>query len=184
MQGTADPGDQVEEAAGEAGTEKTMTERRLVAMVRGEDVHLDQSASIVTTARGKLDMRQSASVVVASGDGTKLSLAAAVALPALGDVTLEKSFAQWLISAGDVSIDKGGCIAAVAPEVRIERGAAGVVLARNVEIGEGGRVLLNPIGAAILGVGLGIGFGVAVAASAAWAGVRAWKNRPDWLSRS
>ena len=82
------------------------------------------------------------------------------------------------LAAGDVSFDKGGCAAVVAPTVRVERGGIGIALARRIEVGEGGRVLLRPGAAAALGIGLGIGFGLAVAVSAAWAGRRAPRCRP------
>jgi hypothetical protein len=150
----------------------------LIGMVRGEDVHIQQSGSVVTTARGAADVHQSASVAMVSGGDTSFTMSAAVVMPTLGDVRIDKGAAQWVIAAGDVSFDKGGCAAVVSPSVHVERGGVGLALARHVEIGDGGRVLLGPLAAAALGLGLALGMGLAVAASAGYVGVKAWQRRP------
>ena len=170
-----------ESVAGAAGPEDEVSgvevRRGLIAMVRGGDIDLEQSASLATTARGGAQLNQSASVALISGGDTSLHLSAAMAAPSLGDLHLDKSAVQWVVTAGDVSLDKSACAAVVAPAVRVERSAVGVALARRIEVGEGGRVLLRPLAAAALGIGLGIGFGLALTAGAGWFGLRAWRSR-------
>jgi len=162
MDGNGNLQGSVADAAGPEDEVAAVEVRRgLIAMVRGGDVDLEQSASLATTARGGAQLNQSASVALISGGDTSLHLSAAVAAPSLGDLHLDKS----------------ACAAVVAPAVRVERSAVGVALARRVEVGEGGRVLLRPLAAAALGIGLGIGFGLALTAGAGWFGLRAWRSR-------
>ncbi len=175
-EGAADAAGGSAEAPGEDA--EVTIHNKLIGMVRAGDVSLEQSASLATTARGGAQLNQSASVALISGGDTSLHLSAAVAAPSLGNLHLDKSAVQWVVAAGDVTLDKSACVAAVAPAVRVERGAVGVALARRVEVGEGGRVLFGPLAAAALGIGLGIGIGVAVVAGAGWAGLQAWRRRP------
>jgi hypothetical protein len=162
-------------SAEQTGEEGGEVRHGLIGMVRANDVRLEQSASALTTARGGAELHQSASVAVVSGKDTALTMAAAVVVPTLGDVRIDKGGAQWVVAAGDVSIDKGGCVAAVAPSVRVDRGGVGVVLAWKAEIGEGTRVLLRPLAAAALGLGVGLAF----FASLGYAGKQAWQHRPQ-----
>ena len=54
----------------------------LIGLVRAGDAHVQQSASVLTTAKGGADLHQSASVALVSGGDTTMKLSAAVAVPA------------------------------------------------------------------------------------------------------
>src|SRR5512137_108187 len=106
--------------APQAAAEGAEVRHGLIGVVRAGDAHVQQSASVLTTARGGADVQQSASMALISG----------------GDTSMEKSGAQWVVAAGDVSIEKGGCAAAVAPTVRVDHGGVGVALGWHVDVGE------------------------------------------------
>jgi hypothetical protein len=158
--------------------------RGLVGIVRTGDARMQQSASVLTTARGAAELHQSASVALVSGGDTSMKMSAAVAVPTLGDLHLEKSGAQWAVAAGDISFDKGGCAVAVAPSVRVDRGGVGVALGWHVDVGEGGRILFGPLAAAVLGIAFGVGAGLVMAASAGYAANKALKRLPQLPWRS
>jgi hypothetical protein len=150
----------------------------LVGMVRTGDAKLEQSAVMLTTARGGADLNQSASMAVVSGGDTSIKMTGAVAVPTLGDVHMEMAGAQWVVAAGDVTIDRGGCAVAVAPTVRVDRGGVGVAFGRHVQVGEGGRVLFGPLAAVALGLAFGAGAGLIMAVSAGIAARQALKRLP------
>lgn len=156
----------------------------LIGMVRAGDAHVQQSASVLTTARGGADVQQSASMALISGGDTSMKMSAAVAVPTLGDLHMEKSGAQWVMAAGDVSIEKGGCAAAVAPTVRVDHGGVGVALGWHVDVGENSRVLFGPLAAVGLGLAFGVGVGLVMAASAGYAAKRALNRIPQLPWRS
>ena len=156
----------------------------LIGLVRAGDAHVQQSASVLTTAKGGADLHQSASVALVSGGDTTMKLSAAVAVPTLGDLHIEKGGAQWAIAAGDVSFEKGGCAVAVAPSVSVNNGGIGMALGWHVDVGENSRVLFGPLASAALGLAFGVGMGLAFAASAGYVGMRAWKRRPQLPWRS
>ncbi|HET6476887.1 MAG TPA: hypothetical protein VFH93_12510, partial [Thermoleophilia bacterium] len=56
--------------AATSGNEGGEVRHGLIGMVRAGDAHLEQSASVVTTARGDAELHQSASVAVVSGKDT------------------------------------------------------------------------------------------------------------------
>ena len=156
----------------------------LIGLVRAGDAHVQQSASLLTTARGGADLQQSASVALVSGGDTTMKLSAAVAVPTLGDLHIEKGGAQWAVAAGDVSFEKGGCAVAIAPNVSVNNGGIGMALGWHVDVGDNSRVLFGPLASAVLGLAFGVGMGLAVAASAGYVGMQAWKRRPQLPWRS
>jgi hypothetical protein len=156
----------------------------LIGIVRSGAAHVQQSASVITTAKGGADLHQSASVALVSGGDTSMKMSAAVAVPTLGDLHMEKSGAQWVVAAGDVSIEKGGCAAAVAPTVRVDHGGVGVALGWHVDVGENSRVLFGPLAAVGLGLAFGLGAGLVMAVSAGYAAKRALQRIPQLPWRS
>jgi hypothetical protein len=168
----------------EPQTEAGEVRHGLIGMVRAEEAHVRQSASVLTTARGGADVHQSASMALVSGGDTSMRMSAAVAVPTLGDVRMEKAGAQWVVAAGDVSIDKGGCAAAVAPTVRVDHGGVGVALGWHVDVGENSRVLFGPLAAVAFGLAFGIGAGLVMAVSAGYAAKRAFDRIPQLPWRS
>lgn len=170
--------------APQAAVEDAEVRHGLIGMVRAGDAHVQQSASVLTTARGGADVQQSASMVLISGGDTSMKMSAAVAVPTLGDVRMEKSGAQWVVAAGDVSIEKGGCAAAVAPTVRVDHGGVGVALGWHVDVGENSRVLFGPLAAVGLGLAFGIGAGLVMAVSAGYAAKQALNRIPQLPWRS
>ena len=170
--------------APQAAAEGAEVRHGLIGMVRAGDAHVQQSASVVTTARGGADVQQSASMALISGGDTSMKMSAAVAVPTLGDLHMEKSGAQWVVAAGDVSIEKGGCAAAVAPTVRVDHGGVGVALGWHVDVGENSRVLFGPLAAVGLGLAFGIGVGLVMAVSAGYAAKQALNRIPQLPWRS
>ena len=165
-------------------TDAAEVQRGLIGIVRAGDAHIQQSASVLTTAKGGADLHQSASVALVSGGDTSMKMSAAVAVPTMGDLHIEKGGAQWAIAAGDVSFDQGGCAVAVAPSVRVDRGGIGVAFGWHVDVGENSRVLLGPLAAVALGLAFGLGMGLVMAASAGYAANKALKNMPRLPWRS
>ena len=153
----------------------------LIGMLRAGDAHIQQSASVIVTAKGSADLQQSAAMALVSGGDTSMKMAAAVAVPTLGDVHMEKAGAQWVVAAGDVTIEKGGCAAAVAPSVSVNNGGIGVALGWRLDVGENSRVLFGPLAAVGLGLAFGLGMGLMLVAGAGYAGSQAWKHRPQQL---
>jgi hypothetical protein len=170
--------------APQAGAEGKEVLHGVVGLLRAGDVHVQQSASVLTTAKGGADLDQSAVGALVSGGDTSMKMSAAVAVPTLGDLHIEKGGAQWAIAAGDVSFEKGGCAVAVAPSVRVDRGGVGVALGWHVDVGESSRVLFGPLAAVALGLAFGAGMGLAMAVSAGYAANKALKNMPRLPWRS
>ena len=170
--------------APQADAEGTEVQHGLIGMVRAGDAHVQQSAAVLTTARGGADLHQSAAMGLVSGGDTSMKMSAAVAVPTLGDMHLEKSGAQWAIAAGDVSFEKGGCAVAVAPSVSVNNGGIGMALGWHVDVGENGRVLFGPLASVALGLAFGVGMGLVVAASAGFAAKKALDRLPQLPWRS
>ena len=61
------------------------------------------------------------------------------------------------LDGNSIDVRNGGAGIAIAGTVRVDRGGVGLLLARHAEIGEDTRVMLQPTGAAALGVGFGAG---------------------------
>jgi hypothetical protein len=77
------------------------------------------------------------------------------------DAALQRSVTQWLFAGNQVTIQTGAAWAVLAGnKVTVDRGFVGVLLSPRAEIGEGGRVLLRPAGAAAGGVAFGAAFAV------------------------
>ena len=170
--------------APQAATEGAEVRHGLIGLVRAGDAHLQQSASVLTTAKGGADLNRSASVALLSGGDTSMKMSAAVAVPTLGDLHIENGAAQWAISAGDLSIEKGGCAVAVAPRVRVDRGGVGVALGWHVDVGENSRVMFGPLAAVGLGLAFSLGMALVMAVSAGYAANKALKNMPRLPWRS
>jgi len=156
----------------------------LIGLVHAGDAHVQQSASVLITAKGGAELDQSASMALVSGGDTSMKMSAAVVVPTLGDLRIEKGGAQWALAAGDVSFEKGGCAVAVAPKVSVNNGGIGMALGWHVDVGENSRVLFGPLASVALGLAFGVGMGLAFAASAGYVGMRAWKRRPQLPWRS
>ncbi len=131
-------------------------ERSLAFAVRGDTATVERSAVGVVATTGATEVRQSLAASVLSGGGVGLTQSGATAVVATGDATLRQGGAQWLLAVGDVTVVSGGAAVVAAPAVKVERGFVGLVLARDVELGDGARVLLQPRGAAALGAGIGV----------------------------
>ena len=170
--------------APQADAEGAEVRHGLIGMVRAGDAHVQQSASVLTTAKGGADLHQSAAMALISGGDTSMKMSAAVAVPTLGDMHIEKSGAQWAIAAGDVSFEKGGCAVAVAPSVSVNNGGIGVALGWHVDVGENSRVLFGPLAAVALGLAFGAGMGLVMAVSAGYAANQALKRMPRLPWRS
>ena len=169
---------------GAEGAKGAKIRHGLIGLVRAGDAHVQQSASVLTTAKGGADLNQSASVALVSGGDTTMNMSAAVAVPTLGDLHIEKGGAQWALAAGDLSFEKGGCAVAVAPSVSVNNGGIGMALGWHVDVGENSRVMFGPLASATLGLAFGIGMGLVMAVSAGYAAKQALKRMPRLPWRS
>ena len=72
-----------------------------------------------------------------------------------GKVTIDQGGGQTILSRGDVSIHEGGALLAAGGKVEVHKGWVGLALGARVDLTDS-RVLLGPLQALSLGLGLGI----------------------------
>ena len=59
------------------------------------------------------------------------------------NLSVRQGGGQWMLCGGDLSVEQGGCAAMVARHARVDRGFVAAIIAGNVELGAGARVLLR-----------------------------------------
>jgi hypothetical protein len=84
---------------------------------------------------------------------------------ALRQLIIERGGGQWLISAGDLHVKKGGGAALIARSAHVEHGRIGVLVARDVQLGNDTRVFARVTPAALAA-------GAAALAAGWWLGAR------------
>jgi len=132
-------------------------------------------SAIATAKTGSLEATGSAVLLTQADGDVNISLSAAPIVSAKGNATFRQAYASAFISGGDVSISQGGAPfiigreiaiesggagAIVAGEVSVRRGWIGMLIARNSEVSEDSKVLLDTKGAMILAAALLGGFGI------------------------
>jgi hypothetical protein len=128
------------------------------AMLNAEtDVaELKMSAVGVLKTQSALFKGSAVALALPKGDAT-LSWSSASVLAAGNDVHVSYGGGQVMAAGNSIDVRNGGAGIAIAGTVRVDRGGVGLLLARHAEIGEDTRVMLQPTGAAALGVGFGAG---------------------------
>ena len=112
-----------------------------------DSANLKMSPTAVTYARGSADMKLSSANMLLAGQ----------------DVAMQYSGAQLVGAKGSVDVTMGAAGAILTREAHVDRGLVGLLVAGDVELGEGAKVMLRPAGAAALGAGFAGGLLLAVA---------------------
>jgi len=77
---------------------------------------------------------------IVAGRNVHVQRGGGVLFLALRQLIVERGGGQWLISAGDLHVNKGGGAALIARTAHVEHGRIGVLVARDVQLGNGTRV--------------------------------------------
>lgn len=118
-----------------------------VGYLSADSAVFKMSPAALTYARGPVELKFSSASVLASAD----------------DVHLQYSGSQIVAAKGDVRLGTAAAGAVLSGRSHVERGLVGLLIAKDVELGEGARVMLRPAGAAALGAGFAGGLLLAVA---------------------
>ena len=104
-------------------------------------------------ATDNADVKMSPTAVTYAKESAELRLSSANLLAAGNDIHLQYSGGQLIAAKGDVRLDMAAAGAVLSREAHVERGLVGLLVASDVELGEGSRVIMRPAGAAALGAG-------------------------------
>jgi hypothetical protein len=77
------------------------------------------------------------------GENVHVERGGGIAFIAKQQLTVERGGGQWLVSGGNLDIRQGGGVALVARTARVESGSVGALVAWNVHLAPGVRVLLR-----------------------------------------
>ena len=77
------------------------------------------------------------------GENVRVERGGGIALIARNNLSIERGGGHWLVSAGNLEIRRGGGTALVARTARMDRGVIGALVAWNVHLAPGARVLLR-----------------------------------------
>jgi hypothetical protein len=129
------------------------------AMLRAEADQADvrmSAVGLLSTQAASLRF-SSAGATLPRGDVT-MSFSNGQLVTARNDMHIANGGGQVMAAANSIDVRNGGAGLMVARQIRVERGAVGLLLAQQAELADGVRVLLQPAGAAAVGVGAGVGF--------------------------
>jgi hypothetical protein len=93
------------------------------------------------------------------GENVHVERGCGLAFIARQHLTVERGGGQWLASAGNLDIRQGGGAALVAKTARVESGLVGALVAWNVHLAPGARVLLRVTPAVSIATALGFAAG-------------------------
>ncbi len=117
----------------------TTTRTGFFPLVSGAAVDMHQSGAMAVIARGDLSVTQGGAQMLLAG----------------GNVTIDQGGGQTILSRGNLSIRDGGALLAAGANVEVQEGWVGMVLGPHIDL-TNSRVLLGPLQALSLGVGIGI----------------------------
>jgi len=140
----------------------TALDRRVVARVEADEADVRMSAVGYLSA-DSAEVKMSPTAFTYARGSADLKLSTANVLAVGNDVHLQYSGGQLVAAKGDVRLDMAAAGAVMSREVHVDRGLVGLLIASNVELGEGTRVILRPAGAAAMGAGFAGGLFLAVA---------------------
>lgn len=118
-----------------------------VGYLAADHAELRMSPAAIAHVKGPLDLRFSSASLLAAG----------------GDARVQYGACQMVAAKGDVSLNTAMAGAVLSRQTRVERGLVGMLVANDVELADGARVILRPAGAAALGAGFAGGLLFAVA---------------------
>ncbi|NWG21068.1 MAG: hypothetical protein HXY39_12195 [Chloroflexi bacterium] len=122
----------------------------------GAEVVELSDASVGTVEASKVTLSRTLVRSVSAGDDVMMTLSGALSVQATGDVTMTGGVAPLVFAGRDLRMRSATAVIAAAPEVRVESGTVGVLLARSAELGDRARVILTARDALLLGGALGI----------------------------
>ena len=96
---------------------------------------------------------------VVFGQDVRVQQGGGVIFLARRNLTIEQGGGQWLLGGGDLTVRQGGTGAMIARRARVEQGFIAALVAGQVELGPGARVLLQGTPAVAVGAALGFLFG-------------------------
>jgi len=162
-----DEGEDTEMAAtpGETGSvevsgEKTRVDVRNAAVgnVQGDEVEVFNSVVGTVTAAGNATLSSGGAMVVAASNDLRVMGGGAAVIAAGRDMTIQGGGGTLIASGRDLRVQGGGGALLFASNATLEKSYVNVLISGNVEVGEGGRVLLNTPQALALGAALGAVF--------------------------
>lgn len=92
---------------------------------------------------------------VVLGQDVRVRQGGGVIFLARRNLTIEQGGGQWLLGGGDLTVHQGGTGAMIARRARVEQGFVAALVAGQVELGPGARVLLQGTPAVVVGAVIG-----------------------------
>jgi len=159
LQNETTPGAETEE---ETTPVSTPIDKRAVMRVETGEADVRMSA-VGYLAADSAEVKMSPTAFTYARESAELKLSSANLLAAGNDVHLQYSGGQVVAAKNDVRLEMAAAGAVLSREAHVDRGLVGLLIASDVELGEGTRVLLRPAGAAALGAGFAGGVFLAIA---------------------
>ena len=185
--------------AGSYSAEALQANLAVVGSVTADDMQANLSA--VVLARSDWFESIGSAVALASVEGdAEINTSAVPLLIAKGDIDFHQAYASAVVAGGTVHVHQGGSPFMLAKQLKIEQGAGavlvageatversfvGIVLARNANVSQDSRVLLDGRSAAIVAAGLLGGLGLlALAVMRGFEKSRTDSRAHSWYRRS
>lgn len=160
--------------AGSYAAEALQANLALVGTVTADDVQANLSAVLMAKADWFESIGSAVAIASVEGDA-EINTSAVPLLIAKGDIDFHQAYASAVVAGAAVNVHQGGSPFMLAKQLKIEQGAGavivageatversfvGFILARNANVSEDSRVLLDGKSAAIIAAGLFGGLGL------------------------
>jgi hypothetical protein len=152
-----------------------------VCLLKAGDAEITTSAVGAMSVSGDVEFSSSAlGAVLAAGD-IHLSKAGGSVLLAGKDIHIEQGGGSTLVAGRDMKIKQGGGMILVANHAKVEHGFIAVLAARDAEISEDSRILMDTRSAMMFGAALGTVLVVAMTLifGWVWGGVGRWGDKEE-----
>ncbi len=127
----------------------------LALQVEGEVVHFGPGFALSVSAHQDAQLSQGGAMAVAAGRDMHIEQGGGQVIAVGHDLRMESGGGGYLRVGGAATLDNSMVVASVSQQVDAQESMLGIVLARQVNLGEGSRVLLNTPQALALGAMLG-----------------------------
>lgn len=129
----------------------------IVRELSGDEVHFGPGLAGVVSSKGMMSIDRAGAVVAKTGQNLEVRNGGAWVMVAGGSAHIENGGAEYMVIGGETEIKNGGALVVVAGKnVTINQGGVGILLSRQVTLGEGSRVLLSTPQALAFGAALGV----------------------------
>jgi hypothetical protein len=132
----------------------------LAFQVEGDRVQFGPGFALSVSANQDAQLSQGGAIAVAAGRDMHIEQGGGQVIAVGHDLKLENGAGGYLRVGGEAILDNSMVVASVSQQVDARDSMLGIVLARQVNLGEGSRVLLNTPQAAAMGAMLGAVFGL------------------------